>query len=105
MSRANYKNVISALDIRFDSDAGDNLTVRDYIYKLIETLWDEQDCFSGKRPFGNSNWEAEIYVPLIKAGLVKGELDEDGCFESVDEYGHSFVKSVIHYAIYGPVKG
>jgi hypothetical protein len=45
-----------ALELRFDSDAGDNITIRDYLRILLETLWEEGEGFSGKRPFGNSGW-------------------------------------------------
>jgi hypothetical protein len=77
-------NLKEALDIRFDSDAGTNITIRDYFRILLETLWDEGEGFSGKRPFGNSAWEYELYTPLVKHGFVRGTLDEDGYIESFD---------------------
>jgi hypothetical protein len=49
----------AALNIRFDSDAGDNITVRDYLFKILMMVWDEG--FDGKRPFGNSGWDHELY--------------------------------------------
>lgn len=79
------KGVNKFLEIRFDSDAGDNLTVREYLQKLLLTLWDEREGFSGKRPFGNSSWEYELYEPLIQAGAIPGKLDEDGCVDDVDK--------------------
>jgi hypothetical protein len=77
-------NLEEALDIRFDSDAGNNLTIRDYLRILLETLWDEGEGFSGKRPFGNSGWEYELYRPLVKHGFVRGTLDEDGYIDTFD---------------------
>lgn len=77
-------NLKEALNIRFDSDAGDNITIRDYLRILLETLWDEGEGFSGKRPFGNSGWEHELYRPLVKHGFVRGTLDEDGYIEEFD---------------------
>ena len=38
----------AALEIRFDSDAGDDITIRDYLHKLLKTLWNEGEGFSGK---------------------------------------------------------
>lgn len=91
-----------ALGLRFDSDAGDNGTVRQYLYALLSTLWDEQEGFSGKRPFGNSGWDYDLYKPLIKAGYMDGKLDEDGCIsECDDKQGHRVVSELIHFAIYG----
>ena len=73
------KGLLDALEVRFDSDVGDDLTVRDYLRALLITLWEEQESFSGKRPFGNSGWEYEILLPLAKAGFVDlGPLNEDG---------------------------
>ena len=67
-----------------DNDA-DAATIRDYLISLVAEVWSEGEGFSGKRPFGDSGWEYEIYVALLKAGMVDGELDEDGYVEEVDE--------------------
>lgn len=73
------KSMLSALEVRFDSDAGDDITVRDYLRTLLTTLWDEQESFSGKRPFGNSGWEFEPMIALAKAGFIDlGPVDEEG---------------------------
>lgn len=60
----------AALAVRFDSDAGDDLTVRGYLRELLSTVWSEGESFDGKRPFGNSGWELDLLVPLAKAGFV-----------------------------------
>lgn len=73
-----------ALDLRFSSDAGDNLTIRDYLKTLLLTLWNKGEGFSGKRPFGNSSWQYDLYKPLIVGGFISGELDEDGYIEDCD---------------------
>lgn len=62
-------------------------TIGDYLVNLLALLWAEGECFSGKRPFGNSGWDWDLYPPLIAAGLVSGELDEDGYIDTVDEPG------------------
>ena len=95
------KTVAAALEVRFDSDAGDNLTVRDYLRTLLETLWREGEGFSGKRPFGNSGWEHDIYRPLIAAGFLVGTLDGDGYIEDYDreaaeQYGFELIVAAFH---------
>lgn len=65
------------------NDAGAD-TVRDYLIKLLRVLWREEEGFSGKRPFGNSGWVYEVYLPMVRAGFVTGKLDEDGYIEHVD---------------------
>jgi hypothetical protein len=85
-----------ALGIVFDSDAGAELTVREYLHALLRTLWREQEGFSGKRPFGNSDWDCELYAPLIREKYIDGSLDEDGYVNHVEETGaHAFVEALI----------
>lgn len=61
--------------------------IRVYFKQLLRTLLDEGEGFSGKRPFGNSGWEYELFAALVKAELVSGELDEDGYIVHFDEQG------------------
>ncbi len=60
-----------------DNEAG-AATIHEYLRKLMMTLWSEKECFSGKRPFGNSGWEYALYRTLIVGRLVDGQLDENG---------------------------
>lgn len=62
-------------------------TIGDYLVNLLGLLWAEDECFSGKRPFGNSGWKWDLYPPLIEAVFASGELDEDGYIDTVDEKG------------------
>lgn len=56
------------LDLKVD----DELTIRSYLELLLITLLKEGESFSGKRPFGNSGWEYDLYDALAKAGLIHG---------------------------------
>lgn len=67
-----------------DNDSGAS-TVRGYLVALLTKLWERMDGFSGKRPFGSSSWDCDIYVPMIKAGFILGTVDEDGYIEEMDE--------------------
>lgn len=46
-----------------DNDAGAK-TPREYFRKLLKALWEEGDSFSGKRPFGNSGWDSDLFDAL-----------------------------------------
>lgn len=59
--------------------------VRDYLIKLLNTVWEHEEGFSGKRPFGNGGWKHEVYKGLLAAGVVEGKLDSDGYIEELDE--------------------
>lgn len=67
-----------------ENDAG-AATVRGYLVKLLQILWEEEEGFNGKRPFGNSGWQSDIHLALVNAGLVAGTFDSDGCLSHVDE--------------------
>lgn len=96
------KNVLDALEVRFDSDAGENKSIRNYLFTLLDTLWKEGEGFSGKRPFGNSGREYDLYRPLIQHGFIAGSLDSDGDVLSCDRSeANAFVSKLIHAAIYG----
>jgi hypothetical protein len=52
-------------------------TVRGWLAALLRAAWIKREVF--KRPFGWSGaWEDDIYRALIAAGIIAGELDEDG---------------------------
>lgn len=59
-------------------------TIGQYFASLLHTLWIENEGFSGKRPFGNSGWEADVEKALIKAEAIEGSLDEDGWINDCD---------------------
>jgi hypothetical protein len=65
-------------------DFNEKLTLREYFANLLSTLWVEGESFSGKRPFGNSGWQYDIYQVLIGCGYIEGTLDESGYVDDVD---------------------
>lgn len=96
------KKFQDALNIRFDSDAGKNITIRDYLMKLLTKVWNEGEEFNGKRPFGNSGWQYNLYQPLIKYGFVKGKLDEYEYIETLNEkQADDFVLDMIKFVFNG----
>jgi hypothetical protein len=73
------------LALRLGENDAEAVTFRDYLLKLLAAVWREEESFSGKRPFGNSGWKEELFRPAVAAGLVPGELDEDGYVNELDE--------------------
>jgi hypothetical protein len=74
------------LDLPLPKNDAEAATVRDYLVKLLSELWREEADFNSKRPFGIGDWQYDIYVPLIRAGLIAGSLDEDGDVSGDFEY-------------------
>lgn len=46
-----------------DNDAGAR-TIREYLVFLLHRVWQEQEGFSGKRPFGTSGWNHDLTSAL-----------------------------------------
>ena len=77
-------NEAKILDLPMSENGAEAKTVRDYLKKLLLGVWEKNECFSGKHPFGNSGWEHEIYAALVKGGAIEGTLDEDGWIDTID---------------------
>ena len=61
-------------------------------------VWKEGECFNGKRPFGNSGWEYDLYIPLAKANYIKALFDEEGHVSEIDEKSaNKIIADVINY--------
>lgn len=46
------------------------MTIKAYLKLLLIELFEENECFSGKRPFGNSGWECDVYDALVENKIV-----------------------------------
>lgn len=75
-----YKDILST---PIQDNSAEAATIGEYLSLLLSTLWLQGDGFSGKRPFGDSGWDYEIYTALGQAGLVDCLVDEDGF---IDEF-------------------
>lgn len=85
-------NDVLAAPVDCEGAAG---TLKDYLRELLATLWREEECFSGKRPFGNSGWQGDVYADLVQAGVLDGEPDEDGYPEFDYDDGEALVQRAI----------
>jgi hypothetical protein len=65
--------------------SGDPDTLGECLRDLLRCLWEEEEGFSGKRPWGNSGWQLKFYEVLVKFDVIEGSFDEDGYLEDVDE--------------------
>ena len=75
---------------------GSDVTLREYFRLLLTELYNAEDGFSGKRPFGNSGWVLDILAGLGRIGVIKATFDSYGYLEDVDEdRGHAVVFELI----------
>jgi hypothetical protein len=75
---------ILGLPMRSNNDA-EAATVRDYLIALLAGVWSQGEGFSGKRPFGNSGWEYDLYTALGAADLIPITFDEEGFIDELTD--------------------
>lgn len=56
--------------------------IAEYLHALLHTLWHFGESSPAKRPFSSSEWDKELYIPLVAGGFIDGSLDENGNLES-----------------------
>jgi hypothetical protein len=79
------------------NDLDKKISIHDYLIELLKTLWEEQDEFSGKRPFGNSGWDYDLIGCLIANNIIDGKLDEEYGYiiEGDTHKGYALIKEYI----------
>lgn len=90
----NYKEI---LDYPMQQNDADAKTVGDYLIRLLSAVWNKNESFSGKRPFGNSGWQNELYLPLVKGGFVKGSLFDEYLDDYDQEAADDLVNDLINF--------
>ena len=71
------EKTMDILDVKmYMNDAGAK-NIREYLKALLHKVWDEEECFSGKHPFGNSSWQYDVHYALAKANLITSDFIED----------------------------
>lgn len=84
------------LNLKFYSkDLDKELTIKDFFKKLLVTLFKEKEMFDSKRPFGNSDWDDDLIVCLIKNNIIHGKLDEEGYIEFYDEVRYNLMLHIL----------
>ena len=93
------KEIVQFLTAPMDENDANAETIGGYLHKLLHTLWSEGTGFSGKRPFGNSSWEYDLYGALGKNGFVEMSFDDDGFIEDFDDETRSKANRIIFACI------
>lgn len=59
------------LELPLGTNDVDAETIGGYFVDLMQILWLEGETFSGKRPFGCSDWEVYVWEAIWDAGLAE----------------------------------
>ena len=65
-------------------EESETVTLKQYFHMLLLKLWISEEVFDGRRPWGNSGWTYDVFVVLIKNGLIPGKIDDEGFVKEVD---------------------
>ena len=80
-------SIQEVLDCPMQENDSGATTIKGYLKALLFTLWEEDEAFSGKRPFGNSGWQNDLAFALVKNEFIKGRLhSEIEADETLSEY-------------------
>ena len=94
MSEVTAEDVLTCPMGENDADA---TTVGDYLIKLLQGVWEEEEGFDGKRPFSNSGWQSEVFYALARANLIESTTDKYGETDYDDTAGGELVANAIPY--------
>lgn len=87
------------LDLEMVENDIESKTIREYLKTLLITVWEKEESFSGKRPFGNSGWKYDIYRTLATHKLIEADIDEDGDIVDIQRSEYSKADQLISEAI------
>ena len=80
----------------YSKDLDRKITIKKFFQELLLTLFKEKEMFNSKRPFGNSDWDCDLIICLIKNNVIYGKLDEDDYIEDYDwEHYDSVLEKLI----------
>lgn len=95
----NPEQLSAALSLTFHADdLNQDITVAGYLCRLLRDLWAKTEEFNSKRPFGNSGWTWDLYIPLMENGFIPGEYDDEDEYWEFDEpQAEAFVLALIDH--------
>jgi hypothetical protein len=70
------------LDLELPQNDAGAKTIREYLCRLLLKLWQEDEGFSGKRPFGNSGWYYDLVGTILDSGIASDEKEARYIVES-----------------------
>lgn len=68
------------LNARIKEEDSGAESLKDFFKKMLQAVFDEDEGFSGKRPFGNSGWQYGLAIELVRAGVLDGTFTEEDGF-------------------------
>lgn len=51
-------------------------TIKEFFKDLLLDLWRLKEEFNPQKPWGESNWQNDVYIALIEAGFIEGNITD-----------------------------
>lgn len=74
-------------------------TIGGYLHELMVQCWSKGSSFNGKRPFGSSSWEFDLYKALATSGRIQLTLDEYGYIDEFSREERQKADALIDLAV------
>lgn len=52
-------------------------TIKELLIAILGRFWKDPEGFRGKRPFGDSGWQSEVFLALVQNGLLSSMNEHD----------------------------
>lgn len=93
-----FEAILNQVMDEHDLNTDEPVTIKDYLMSLLSQLWHAKSSFSGKRPFGNSGWEFDVYRALIMGRHIRGTITRDGDFQNWNQHeADELIENAIAY--------
>lgn len=94
------------LDFKYKFRDHGKISIREWLAKILTKLMEEEDSFSSKYPFGDSDWNYDLPYALVKAKAVEGEIEGGEVLECNDfPKAKRIIKELIAEMCASPAKG
>lgn len=75
---------------------GQQTTLYEYLAGLLRDLWRQGPRFEAKRPYGDTDWQWQVYEAMAKAQLIDAWWSPEGALERIDR---RVADAIIEYGI------
>lgn len=89
---------MSEMEQILETEVYDGDTLRTVLKDLVVKIFNEQEGFSGKRPFGDSDFYCRVENSLVIAGFVEGVVEDGEVVQSNDAQFDKLIKDCVEYA-------
>lgn len=81
------------------TNGANTCSVGQYLKILFLNLWNQGIYFNSKRPFGDSDWQFDIYIALAKNEIIHAKFNEYDELSELTDENRDYANELIQVAI------